>query len=79
MTVTLTPSTGIEILVWREDDTFHARRAHDAAETQICLGVDLFEVIAELAGLDLEDSAQAAEAVALAEDAIRRLRNAAVA
>jgi len=39
----------------------------------VCLAVDLFEVIAELSGLDLEDRAEAAEAVALAEEARRRL------
>jgi hypothetical protein len=40
---------------------------------QICLAVDLFEVIAELAGLDLERHEQAAEAIGLAEEAQRRL------
>jgi hypothetical protein len=42
-------------------------------EPQICLAVDLFEVIAELAGLDLEDASQSAEAVALADRAQREL------
>lgn len=71
--VTLTASTGAKILVWREDDMLHARRASAAGEEQICLAVDLFEVIADLAGLDLEHEGQAAEALELAEDAQRRL------
>jgi hypothetical protein len=63
------------ILVWREDEMFHARRADRPAEEQICLGVDLFEVIAELAGLELEDRDQSREAVGLAGEAHRRLAN----
>ena len=55
MTVTLTASTGAKILVWREKDMFAALRAGGTEEAQICLGIDLFEVIAELAGLDLDD------------------------
>jgi hypothetical protein len=35
--------------------------------------VDLFEVIAELADLDLDDEAHASEAVRLADEAQRRL------
>ena len=69
MKLTLTASTGIDIVVWRDDEMFHARRASEATEPQICLGVDLFEVIAELAELDLDETADAAEAVLLADDA----------
>jgi hypothetical protein len=73
MTVTLTASTGAKILVWREKDMFAALRAGGSAEAQICLGVDLFEVIAELAGLDLEDEEQSEEATQLAGEARQRL------
>lgn len=72
MTVTLTASNGAEVVVWREGDTYFARRADGASEPQICLAVDLFEVIAELSALDLERQDQAAEALALAEAAQRR-------
>jgi hypothetical protein len=73
MTVTLTASTGAKILVWREDDMFAALRAGGHEEAQICLGIDLFEVIAELAGLDLDDEGQSGEATQLAGDARQRL------
>ena len=73
MTVTLTASTGAKILVWRENDMFAALRAGDSEEAQICLGVDLFEVIAELAGLDLDDEEESEEATSLATDARQRL------
>jgi hypothetical protein len=73
MTVTLTTSTGAEILVWREKDMFAALRAGGNGEPQICLGIDLFEVIAELAGLDLDDEEQADEATRLATGARQRL------
>jgi hypothetical protein len=73
MTVTFTASTGAKILVWREKDMFAALRAGASQEAQICLGVDLFEVIAELAGLDLDDEEQAEEATRLARDARQRL------
>jgi hypothetical protein len=52
---------------------FAALRAGGSAEAQICLGVDLFEVIAELAGLDLEDEEQSEEATQLAGEARQRL------
>ena len=65
MKVTLAASTGAEIEVWREQDLFHARHAGQREEPQICLDVDLFEVIAELAHLDLDRSAEAAEAMRL--------------
>lgn len=69
MTVSLTASTGAKILVWREKDMFAALRAGGSEEAQVCLGVDLFEVIAELAGLDLDDEEQSEEATQLATDA----------
>jgi hypothetical protein len=73
MRVCLRASTGAKITVWREEDVLHSRRADAAHGAQICLAVDLFEVIAELAGLDLERHEQAAEAIGLAEEALRRL------
>jgi hypothetical protein len=74
MKVTVTASNGAELVVWREHHTYFARRADEASEPQICLAVDLFEVIAELAELDLERQDQAAEALALANDAQSRTR-----
>lgn len=73
MKVILRPSSGIRIVVWREHREFHARRAATIDDAQICLAVDLFEVIAELAELDLENEKEAAEATALATEAQRRL------
>lgn len=70
MKVTLGTSTGARIDVRQEQDIFHARRADQLGEPQTCLGVDLFEVIAELAQLDLDHAAQAAEAIRLAERAM---------
>jgi hypothetical protein len=61
-------------VIWREDDLYHARLNDSAERSQVCLAVDLFEVIAELAGLDLERGDQAAEAMSLAEEAQKRLR-----
>jgi hypothetical protein len=69
----LTTSTGATIYVWREEDLFHARRIDCRREPQTCWGVDLFEVIAELAQLDLDDDEHAAEAINLAEQAYHRL------
>ncbi len=73
MTVTLTASTGAKILVWRETDMFAALRPGAGEEPQICLGIDLFEVIAELAGLDLDDEEQSDEASRLAREALQQL------
>ncbi len=73
MTVTLTASTDAKILVWREKDMFAAQLAGGTEEAQICLGIDLFEVIAELAGLDLEDKGQSEEATRLSTEARQRL------
>jgi len=73
MTVTLTASTGATVLVWREKDMFAASLAGAADEAQICLGIDLFEVVAELAGLDLDDEEEAEEATQLADEARQRL------
>jgi hypothetical protein len=71
--VTFTASTGAKILVWREKEMFAASRAGAPAEAQICLGIDLFEVVAELAGLDLDDDGDADEATRLADEARQRL------
>jgi hypothetical protein len=77
MQVTLKANNGAKILVWREDDLFSARRAGDPVEeTQTCLGLDLFEIVAELADLDLEDGSQAAEAIELSTTAQRQLTGA---
>jgi hypothetical protein len=73
MTVTLTASTDAKILVWRENDMFAALRAGGHEEAQVCLGIDLFEVIAELAGLDLDDEDQSGEATRLAGEARQQL------
>jgi hypothetical protein len=74
MQVTLRASNGAKILVWREDDLFHARRAEAPVEqSRTAHASELFEVIADLAGLDLEDGAQAARAIELSESAQRRL------
>jgi hypothetical protein len=73
MTVTLTASTGAKILVWRDKDMFAALRAGGSEEAQICLGIDLFEVIAELAGLDLDNEEESEEATQLATEARQRL------
>jgi hypothetical protein len=73
MNITLTPTTEVPVVVWRNDGMFYARQPDAVNEPQICLAVDLFEVIAELAGLDLEDASQSAEAVALADRAQREL------
>jgi hypothetical protein len=72
--VTLRTSNGAKILVWHEDDRFHARRAEAPTEPPRTSGaLELFEIIADLAGLDLEDGAQAAAAIDLSESAQRRL------
>jgi hypothetical protein len=73
MEITLIPSTEVPVVVWRNDGMFYARQTDAVNEPQICLAIDLFEVIAELTGLDLEKSSQSAEAVALAERAQREL------
>jgi hypothetical protein len=61
--------------VWRDHDTYCARRVGEVGEPEVCLAVDLFEVIAELAGLDLESNGDADEAVRLAEQAQQQLRD----
>jgi hypothetical protein len=60
-------SNGTTLLVWREHDTYCARRDGTAIPAEVCLAVDLFEVIAELAGLDLDSDEDASEALRLAE------------
>jgi hypothetical protein len=74
MQVTLRASTGAKILVWLEHDSYRVQLADRTDDPRICLELDLFEVIAELAGLELEEGAQAVEAMTLAEEAERRLR-----
>jgi hypothetical protein len=69
MKTTQMASTGASVVVWRHEDVFHARLAGSICEPQICLAEDLFEVLAELAGLDLDNRGQAAEAIELAEQA----------
>ena len=71
--VTVRASTGAQLRIWREDNLFYARPAGSPTEPQICVAVDLFEVIAELAGLNLDVTAQSVEAVRLAIDAQRQL------
>ena len=71
--MTVRASNGAEIRVWRENDLYYARPAGSAVEPQICAAVDLFEVIAELAGLNLEVKVQSAEAVRLSIEAQREL------
>ncbi|MDQ6806522.1 MAG: hypothetical protein M3065_16500 [Actinomycetota bacterium] len=67
-------SNDAKILVWKEEDLFYARRAEMPLEgPQACLGLDLFEIIADLAHLDLEIAAQAAEAIKLSGRAQRQL------
>jgi hypothetical protein len=69
----VTTTTGALIEVWRDDDLYYARPAGQAAPPEVCVGMDLFEVIADLGGLDLEDEAESAEATGLAFEAQRRL------
>ena len=73
--MTVRASNGAQIRVWQENDLYYARRAGSAVEPQICAAVDLFEVIAELTGLNLEVTAQSAEAVELALQAQRELEH----
>jgi hypothetical protein len=72
--VTVTASTGAKVAVWREQELFSARRACTLEPTQTCLPVDLFEVIADLTGLNLDDDGDSSEAVWLAAEAVRVLR-----
>ena len=61
-----------------EADLFDAPRADHVTivtKPQTCLSLDLFEVIAELADLDLDNTTHAAEALAPAAQAQRRLRS----
>jgi hypothetical protein len=76
LNVTVRASNGAQIRVWRENGLYHARPAGSAVEPQICVAVDLFEVIAELAGLNLDVKAQSAEAVRLSIEAQRQLEDA---
>jgi hypothetical protein len=60
-TYSFSTSTGARLEIWRHNGLFCAQR-QGADDPEVCLGVDLFEVIAELGGLDLDDKHQAAEA-----------------
>jgi hypothetical protein len=71
--VTLQTSTDAKIIVWRSGELFCVKRSGGPERPEECLALDLFEVIAELAGLDLERQHQATEAIQLAETAQRRL------
>ncbi len=71
--VTLKTSTDAKIVVWRNGDLYCAMRIGVATRPDECLAIDLFEVVAELAELDLERADHAAEAVELSETAQRRL------
>jgi hypothetical protein len=71
--VRLTPSTAKSVVIWWDGELFHARSSDAAGDDQVCLGVDLFEVIAELAALNLDDEDQAAEALELAQTARAKL------
>ena len=73
MQTIVTATTGAQIEVWRQDELFHARLAGRQEQPEICVGMDLFEVIADLAGLDLEDRVESAEATRLAFEAQQRL------
>jgi hypothetical protein len=74
MKVTLTTSSAAKIVVWQEGDLYHARRLDLSQHPQVCLAVDLFEVIAELGELDLEKPSQATEATKLSEQALAALK-----
>jgi hypothetical protein len=69
MKVQVTASTAATVVVSWDGGLFHARLEDAIGNEQVCLGVDLFEVIAELAGLDLEQPDEAAEALELADSA----------
>ncbi len=70
--MTVNASTGATIKIWRQGGVFHAERLKPVlSEVQICSRVDLFEVVAELADLDLDNGEHVAEAVGLAEAAER--------
>jgi hypothetical protein len=76
MAASFSASNGARIRIWpdaTERDVFHARRLNNLRlGVQTCLAVDLFEIVANLAELDLEDPDQAAEAMAIAAWAERR-------
>jgi hypothetical protein len=71
--VTVRARNGAQIRVWRENDLYYARPAGSAVEPQICVSADLFEVIAELAGLNLDVKVESAEAVRLSIEAQQEL------
>ncbi len=66
MRISVHTSKGVQVNAWREGGLFHVTRADSHHEPQVCMGVDLFEIIAELCELDLERSEDAREALELA-------------
>jgi hypothetical protein len=69
-------TTGKTVVVSWDGELFHARQKDAVGDAQVCLGVDLFEVVAELAELDLEREGQALEALELANAARTELLDA---
>ena len=79
MRVRVVSSVGSMIEVWRDAELFYPVRVGQLpADIQVCLPVDLFEVIAELGGLDLDDREQAEEASRLAAFTQEHLKTAEV-
>jgi hypothetical protein len=70
-------TTGKTVVVSWDGELFHAHQKDAVGDAQVCLGVDLFEVVAELAELDLEREEQALEALELANAARTELLEAA--
>jgi hypothetical protein len=67
MSFSLMASTGIVVKVWRQGEVFYAERPEPAPGfVKTCPPIDLSAVIAELAGLDLDDGNHAWEASKLA-------------
>ena len=69
MKVSVQASTGRVVSVWRAGALFHAALADGTGNSEVCVAVDLFEVIAELSGLDLERTDHAREALTLSKRA----------
>ena len=67
MSFSLMASTGTVLKMWRQGDVFYAKRPEPAPGfVKTCPPVYLSAVIAELAGLDLDDGNEAWEADKLA-------------
>jgi hypothetical protein len=83
MKVIIETSTDARLEVWRDFDGGHelflVKRTEEGPRVvEACLGVDLFEVVGELAGLNLESEPELEEAVDIADQAIDWLRSDAV-